>query len=414
MPIPDLTAGPATDAVDLDWDVDRSRARGCKRWSQYGPEVLDLGVAEMDLPVAPPILAAVRDAVERQAFGYPLADELSGVPEVASSWLRGHHGLDVEPGGIRLLPELMRGLTAAITHLTQPGSAVAVPTPTYGRFFDAIGVAGRTAVQVPMVAGPDGCRLDLDRLDGALRAGAGSVLLCHPSNPTGRVFDPSHLRELATLADHHGVRVISDEIHAPLRYDTDPDTGSDTGFVPYAAVSQAARDHAITLFSATKAWNFPGLRCGLVALTNEHDRTGWARLPRAEVGGVSPLGMRATTAAFTAGGPWLDRARRHLAANRALLGTLLDEAGLPGVYTPPQATYLAWLDLRRFGLADPARDLLETAGVAVTAGDDHGAGGDGHVRLNFATPPDVLADAVHRIATAVRREGRARPCSYDA
>ncbi|WP_433519837.1 MalY/PatB family protein [Nonomuraea sp. CA-143628] len=370
-------------AIDLDWDLERSRARRNKRWSQYGRDIIDLTVAEMDLPVAGPILAAVQDDVRRQAFGYPLADELSEVPQAAAEWLTEVHGLTVGPDRVRLLPELMRGVTMSIRHLTRAGSPVAVPAPTYGRFFDAIRIAGREAVEVPMRIGERGHELDLDGIDRALRAGAGSVLLCHPSNPTGRLFDRDQLRGLAELAARHGARVISDEIHAPLRYHLD--------FIPYGSID----DNAITLISATKAWNFPGLRCGLIAFSNPDDARLWQSLPRAAVGGMSPLGMTATVAALRDGGPWLREAVRFLDGNRKLVTNMV--ADLDIGYIEPDASFLAWLDLRRFGLADPAAHLLDRTDVATTSGADHGASGNGFVRLNFATPPDVLTDALDRV-----------------
>ncbi|MFI9507855.1 MalY/PatB family protein [Nocardia sp. NPDC052566] len=371
--------------MNFSWTLEQARARGNKRWNTYRDGILDLTVAEMDLPTPPPVLAAVRDSVDRQSFGYPVADEDSGIPEVVSDYLLAEHGLAVTPGDVRLLPELMRGISQAIVHLTPAGTPVVVPTPTYGRFFDAIAVAGRAAVEVPMQACDDGYRLDLDRIDAELAAGARCVLLCHPGNPTGRVFGAAELAALAEIAVRWGARVISDEIHAPIRYDG-------VEFRSYASVSESARETGITLFSATKAWNFPGLRCGLVAFTNEADRKIWSGLPRAAVGGMSPLGMRATVAALTAGGPWLTSTLGFLDRNRQTLARELPRE----IYRPSEATYLAWVDLRGV-TQDPVRRLAEL-GVAVSDGADHGRGGAGFVRLNFATQPGVLAEALHRMA----------------
>ncbi|GAA3525725.1 pyridoxal phosphate-dependent aminotransferase [Amycolatopsis ultiminotia] len=381
----------------FEWDVAKSRQRRTKRWSVYGPEVVDLTVAEMDLPIAEPIMAALRDALERQTVGYPIPGPQSGLPETAAKWLTEVHGLPVDAGAVRLLPELMKGITNAVREFTPAGAAVVVPTPTYRSFFGAVELAGRSAVEVPMLRDADGYHLDCERIDEALAAGAGSVLLCHPANPVGRLFRPSELQQLAAVVDRHGARVISDEIHAPLRYQRD--------FVPYAAVGEIARRHAVTLFSATKAWNIPGLRCGFAALTNPVDVERWDRLPGAATGGISPLGMVASAAAFEYGGSWLERAIEALAGNRALLERRFAEAGLAEVYAPSEATYLAWLDLRRLGAADPAAILREKTGVATTAGPEHGSAGAGFARLNFATPPDVLDDAVSRIIDFVRTAG---------
>ncbi|MGV9803016.1 MalY/PatB family protein [Mycobacterium sp. NPDC003449] len=373
----------------FDWNLERSRSRGTKRWSVYGPDVIDLTVAEMDLPTAGPIVDAVRAAVDRETFGYPIPPRGSGLLEIAAGWLGRQHGLTVDPAGIAILPELMRGITNALNLYTPAGSPVVVPTPTYRSFFGAIQNAGRAIVETPMLCGDDGYRLDLDGIDAALAAGARAVLLCHPANPVGRVFGVDELTALADIVERHDAVVISDEIHAPLRYDVD--------FVPYASIDDRARDHSVTLFSATKAWNIAGLRTGFIALTNRRHREAWAALPGAATGGISPLGMVATAAAFEHGEPWLRQALEFLDGMRRSLHDVFGDGGLAHIYTPPEGTYLAWLDLRCTGLVNPAALLLDEYQVATTPGPDHGLAGKGFVRLNFATEPDVLLESARRI-----------------
>ncbi|MHA6632069.1 MalY/PatB family protein [Pseudonocardia sichuanensis] len=374
------------------WTVDDSRARRCKRWSQYPAEVIDLTVAEMDLPVADPVLAAVRDAVDRQAFGYPLPEHASRLPAVAADWL-GSQGLPVPAEQVRLISDVIKAIVIGLRYLSPEGSPIVVITPTYSRFQDAVDAAGRVGIQVPMRAGPDGYALDLPAVEDALRSGARTVLLCNPSNPVGRVFRRDELAGLSELVERFGARTISDEIHAPLTYDR--------RFVSYASVSDVAAAHSFTVTSASKAWNIPGLRCAIVALTNPDDVARWDALPRAAKGGISPLGMEATIAAFSRGRPWLDNALGVLDGNRRALAAQLEGAGLDEVMHLPEATYLAWFDLRRLGVDDVRQFLLERAGVATTSGEEHGAGGAGFVRANFATPPDVLSDALDRIIDAV-------------
>lgn len=384
-------AGPGADL--LGWTAAHSRARRNKRWSVYPEDVIDLTVAEMDVPLAEPIMATLRDAVDRQAFGYPLPDAASGLPEVASTWLAGQ-GLTVPAEQVRLMPDVIKGMVLAIKHLTPPGTPVAVITPTYSRFRDAVAAAERPIIEVPMQRYGHRYAPDLGAVERALRDGARTVLLCNPSNPVGRVFSPAELNQLADLVHSYGARTISDEIHAPLTYET--------GFTPYASLSPAAAVHSITLTSASKAWNIPGLRCAVVVLTNPADTPVWDGLPRATKGGISPLGIEATITAFQHGAPWLATVMGLLDTNRRLLVDRAEAAGLHDIVHLPEATYLAWFDLRRFGLDDPRQFLLREAGVATTAGDEHGAGGEGFLRINFASAPDVLEQAVARMATALR------------
>lgn len=380
----------------MSWTVQKSRARRCKRWSLYPPGIVDLTVAEMDLPTAEPIMDCLRDAVERQAFGYPLPDHASRLPAVAASWLA-DRGLVVGSQQIRLMPDVIKGVVLALQHFTAPDTPIAIVTPTYSRFFDAVDAAGRRAIEVPMRRDESGYRLDASRIEDALRQGARTVLLCNPSNPTGHVFTTAELTELSSLVERYGARTISDEIHAPLCYTTE--------HVPYASVASTAAAHSITVTSASKAWNIPGLRCALVVLTNPADIPRWEQLPRAAKGGISPLGIEATVAAFTEGQPWLEKVLGILDANRTVMAGHLADAGMPELMHLPESTYLAWFDLRPYGLADARRFLLEEAEVATTGGPEHGQGCDGFVRVNFATPQDVLLTGLDRIVGALRQHG---------
>lgn len=375
----------------VEWTIEHSRARRCKRWSLYPPDVLDLTVAEMDLPTAEPVLASIQDAVDRQAFGYPLPDHETLLPTVTAKWLAGQ-GLSVAPEQVNLIADVIKGMVLALKHLTPAGPA-AVITPTYSRFFDAVQAAERSLVEVPMRMSAGHYALDIAGIERAMRDGARTVLLCNPSNPVGRAFDQDELGELSAVVEHYGGRTISDEVHAPLTYERK--------FVPYASVNAVAAAHSITLTSASKAWNMPGLRCALMVFTNSADQPAWDALPRASKGGISPLGIEATIAAFTEGQPWLDSALTQLNTNRLTMAEQLRDNGLEDVMIPAEATYLAWLDLRRLGLADPSRYLLDNVSVATTSGSEHGSSGTGFVRVNFATPPNVLTEAMDRIVDSL-------------
>jgi cystathionine beta-lyase len=115
------------------------------------------------------------------------------------------------------------------------------------------------------------------------------------------------------------------------------------------------------------------------------------------------LGVLASVAAFTDGLPWLDAVRGQLDQNRWLLSRLLAEQLPQAGYVPPQASFLAWIDCRELRLdADPAEVFLDRGRVALSPGPDFGPEGQGFARLNMGTSPDLLGEAVRRMATAVR------------
>jgi cystathionine beta-lyase len=198
---------------------------------------------------------------------------------------------------------------------------------------------------------------------------------------------------IAAVVQRHGGRVFSDEIHAPLVY-------PGRRHVPYASLSPVTAGHTLTATSASKAWNLAGLKCAQVVLSNDADRETWSRVGKLAEHGAATLGVVANTAAYAEGGPWLADVLSYLDGNRRLLGEHVAEL-LPGVgYTPPEGTYLGWLDFRDTGPADPAPYFLERAGVAMTDGALCGDAGRGFGRLNFALPRPILRAAVERIAAA--------------
>jgi cysteine-S-conjugate beta-lyase len=205
------------------------------------------------------------------------------------------------------------------------------------------------------------------------------------------VHTADELRSVAELAARHDVRVVADEIHAPLVL-------GEARFVPYLSLPEAAS--GLALLSASKAWNLAGAKAAL-AVAGERAAADLGRLPAEASHGASHLGVLSHTVAFRDGGDWLDALLAGLTRNRRLLVELLAEH-LPEVgYRPGDATYLAWLDVRALGLGDePAAAFLERGRVALSAGRDFGTGGAGHVRLNFGTSPALLTEGVRRLTAA--------------
>jgi cystathionine beta-lyase len=376
---------------DLDrLDVETLRQAGLK-WSVY-PDAIGAFIAEMDFGTAPAVNHALHAAVDAGIFGYLPRALVQEHGEAVAAWSRDRYGWAVDPDDVRPVADVLEALKVTIEHFSRPGSPVILPTPAYMPFVTVPPAVGRAVIEVPMVEVDGRARYDLDAVDAAFRAGGDLLVLCNPHNPIGRVLEPSEAAALAEVVDRHGGRVFSDEIHAPLVF-------PGHRHVPYASVSALHASHTITATSASKAWNLPGLKCAQVILSNDADREVWKRVAYLAEHGAANLGVIANTAAYRAGGDWLDEVLAYLDGNRLALVGLVDRL-LPGVrYTPPEGTYLAWLDFRGTPLADrPARHVLEHAAVALTEGALCGAAGRGFARLNFATPRPVLTRAVEQMS----------------
>lgn len=389
--------------------LDRLRERTSMKWRTHPADVLPLWVAEMDVLLAPEIASELHDAISVGDTGYPagsgLAEALTGFAERRWGWS------GVDPSRVATVPDVMMGVVQVLRLVTDPGDTVVVNAPVYA----FVAYDDRVVVEAPL--GED-LRIDLTALEETFRTASATsrnvaYLLCNPHNPTGTVHTPGELAAVAALARAHGVRVVADEIHAPLVL-----TGA--RFTPYLSVPGS--EDAFSLMSATKGWNLAGLKAALVVAAPEVAAD--LRAMPEEVGhGASHLGVVAHTAAFRHGDRWLDALLRGLDANRTLLGDLLD-AHPPRVrWTPPEGTYLAWLDCRALGLgsgeerttgepavvidlAGPARFFLDEARVALSSGHVFGTGGAGRVRLNVATSAAVLTEAVMRMGRAAAQDRR--------
>ena len=371
-------------------DLDRLRRRTSAKWRHYSDDVLPLWVAEMDATPDPAIAAAVTDALASGDTGYPAGHACAAAMArfAADRW-----GWCFDPAATVAVTDVMTGIVELVRVLSPDGEAIVLTPPVYPPFHHVPKTLGRPVLSAPL--GADG-RLDLAVLDAAFAeataGGRGAVLLLsNPHNPTGTVHTAVELTEVARLARHHGVRVLSDEIHAPLVMPT-------STFTPYLTVPETGPDLAVA--SASKGWNLAGFKAAVI-VPGADAASSLRVLPR-EGSYAGHLGLIAHTAAFDHARPWLDAAVAGIDANRRAFTDLLRERLPAARYIPPESTYLAWIDCRELGLGDdPAAAFLERGRVALSSGTAFGAGGAGHVRLNLATSPAILAEAVTRMASVV-------------
>lgn len=369
------------------------RARTSEKWTAYPSDVLPLFVAEMDYPLADPIIRTLVNRVRASDTGY--VGDPGPLPAAFAHFAATTWGWRVDPERVRTTTDVSVAIVETLRLAIAPGDGVVITPPVYPPFFDLVPEAGGVVVEVPLVDDAGVWSLDLDALERAFVAGAKAFLLCNPHNPLGLVHPREQLAAVADLAAKYGVTVVSDEIHGPFAH-------SGVEFVPFLTVSDAARQWGVSVTSASKTWNLAGTKCALLVAAGATTDAMLARLPE-EVGfRTSLLGLHASVAAFAEGEPWRQGALRSIEASRDLLGTLLAEH-LPEVgYRLPRASYLAWLDLRNLHWGDdPGSRALDTARVALNRGIDFGTQGAGFVRLNFACSPEVLTEAVTRLAAAL-------------
>ena len=373
---------------------DQLRARGGGKWIKYPSDVIPAFVADMDFGVAPSVQEAVKRFTDTQDYGYGQLTDTIPLFEAFSAWMARRYQWQPDPSLTHANTDVVQGLVSTLVAFSEPGDGIVAQTPIYPPFLSTIAGTGRHLVENPLVDNGTRFVVDVEGLERAA-AQASMILLCNPHNPTGRVLDRSELEAIASIAANHNLTIVADEIHADLVY-------PGARHIPMETIAAAA-ERTVTLTSATKGFNIAGLRASIAhfgspALKDRFDK----RLPERLLGGPSRLGVAATIAAWSGGEPWLNEVMLYLDRNRQQVTQWAAQANLG--HHMPEATYLAWMDCRRLDLPQgrtPQQHFLEHANVALNEGLDFGEPGQGHVRLNFATSAEILAEVLERLGRAL-------------
>ena len=357
------------------------------KWRKYdGRDILPMWVADMDFAAPPAVLEALQARLAHGVFGYGAPPEFA--PVIADALLR-DYGWTVQPDWIVPFPGLVCGLNVAARAIGGEGDALLTATPVYPHLFTSAVNQGRESLRIGLDAAHD-WTWDLQALCAATTARTRGLMLCHPHNPIGRVWNAGELQAIADHAAQNDLIVVSDEIHCDLILEPG------LRHRPFALQSADAAARSITLMAPSKTYNIPGLGAAFAVIPSDSLRRRFEKAMAGIVPHVNILGYAATVAAYRDCTAWRAELLDYLRANRERVLTLDGAGGLRVV--KPEATYLAWIDCRALGVADP-QHFFEEAGVGLSPGRDFGA--EGFVRLNFGCSRALLEEALRRMRAAV-------------
>ena len=370
-----------------------------EKWRAFPSDVLPLPVAEMDFPVAAPIRETLHSMVEHSDMGY-----LGAIPELGSSFAAfaaSRWDWTVDPARVRAATDVGVGVVEILRVFTKAGDGVLISSPVYQNFYTWINETKVKCVDVPFIHQQSddvslAWSIDWKGIEEAYSSGIKVHLLCSPHNPIGRVYSKEELSKFIALAVKYNVIIISDEIHSPLEYSEHP-------FIPILTLGKEAESHCVVVTAASKGWNIAGLKCAIIVSASETMHEKLNALPPALHYRASLLGAFATAVAFDKCVPWLDAVITQLDHNRHLISQLLREHLPEVIYNPPQHSYLAWFDLSALNLGnEPTTVLLEKSKVALNAGHIYGAQWGQFARMNFATSPEIITQAITQMARGIR------------
>lgn len=382
---------------DFDTFVER-RSSGCVKWNYFDHDVLPMWVADMDFKAPDAVIEALKERAEHGIFGYHM--DVPGLREVIVERLATRHNMTVEKEHLAFMPGLVMGLNFVSRLFGTPDEAVLTQTPVYPPFLSAPKNQNRPLQTAPLTMTRDGNRiryeLDMDALEAAVTPQTKLFILCNPHNPSGRVWTRAELEQIAEFSLRHDLIVVSDEIHCDLVY-------PEYQHISIASLSPEIAARTVTLLAPSKTFNVPGLGASFAVVQNPDMLKTLRDWVFGNGAGVNIMGYTAMLAAYSEGQEWLDNVLPYLQVNRDVAIDYIGE-NMPDILTTsPEGTYLLWMDCRALNLPEgksPQQYFLEKGRVALNDGSGFGAGGEGFVRLNFATTRDTVLEGLRRMKTA--------------
>ncbi len=407
---------PEHDVFDFDEEFDRF-GTDCTKWDgavqDMGvPIEVGMGIADTDFRAAPCITRAIAERCAHENWGY--LRRPAKYSEAVAEWNHRRYGIEIDPGDLVWTTGVHPALIAALQTFAPPGSRVLMTTPVYSGFYSDLRFTRTITEDSPMVLGDDGVyEVDFDDFE-RRAARSNAFILCNPQNPTGNCWSEEDLLRMGEICLRHRVVVLADEIHCDF-------VMAGQKYVPFASLpDREIVDNSITFKAASKSFNLAALKVSWWYSTNAAYHERMSANSRAD---LPTLGMVANHAAITEGEPWFEQLLSYIDANQDFTEAYIAE-NLPLVrYKKAQGTYLAWLDVRELSEAIGAeriaadetasgskivapedviqRWVAKNAGVFLGPGDDYGAGGGGHMRMNLGTQRSRIKRAIDNMAAAV-------------
>ena len=367
------------------------RLQGSERAGQSaapGPGVIPLQTGDPDFPTPPHIVEALNDAVERGYTHYP---PYQGDPElraVIADQLSQRSGVTWTADDVAITNGGSGAIYAGMVAYLDPGDQVLVPQPTFSLYGDVATSVGAVVTDVPLT---EELHLDL----GALRAAAGPrarmLILCNPCNPTGTVFRRDELEDLAAFCVERDLLLLVDEAYDHILFD---------GRTHVSALDLPdMADRLLFVDTFSKTYAMTGWRLGYLAALGGMAKSGMIA-HRTAVGTVNWAVQRAGLVALTTPSDWPDRMVQEYAVRRDMLDELLRDAE-GASWRPPEGTFYAFVKYKADLSAREMTAFLLERGVAVRSGTEFGPGGEGHVRLSFATSRENIREGARRLAAAL-------------
>ena len=366
-------------------------------------EFIRMWVADMEFATAPAVCQAMKERIDRRIFGYT---NVFGTDyyEALKKWCEDLYGWSFPQEELTFSSGIIPALYELAEDLLEKDETILITTPAYG-FFQHTAEYNHVGLSCSPLKRVDGM-FQIDFEDFERRAADPKtklILWCNPHNPTGRMWTEEELAKVGEIAKKYDLWLISDEIHCDL-------IRHGKRHIPMGKVLPDYKKLIICM-SASKTFNLAGLMFSNIIIRDPKLRDTFTQKDK-NVGFVNPVSLAAHTAAYQKGREWLEELKLYLDENFAFLDSFLKKYFPEAVYNIPEATYLAWIDMRNClpGVENLPDFFANKAGVLLEGGDGLFVGNaNGYIRLNLAMPRAMLECGLNRMKDAMeqyRKEGQ--------
>ena len=360
-------------------------------------DVLPMWVADMDFPTPPFVTETISRRLSQKVLGY--TERSTEYLDAICRWNKQQYGVEVHPEMISYIPGVVNGIFLATQVFSEKGDRILVHDPVYPPFRRVPETSGRQMVLSPLQRTKEGYQMDLDRFRHDIQ-GCKIFILCNPHNPGGICWSADTLREVAHICYEAGVLVISDEIHCDLLHQS-------RKHIPFASVSEEAKENSITLQACTKTFNLPGVVAAQAIVYNPRLRnTFFSYIQGSDMDLGNIFAFDCVRACYSPEGlEWKEQLLNYVGDN---IDLLLEE--LPSICPHirpirPQASFLVFLDCREMGFSSQEELVsffVQDAKLGLNSGAEFGPSGEGYMRMNLGCTHATLREALSRLKQATQ------------
>ena len=362
------------------------------RWGRT--DLLPMWVADMDFKTPPFIVEVMKKRMECEVFGYTVKPE--SWYEAIISWQKRRHKWTITKEMISFVPGVVPALAMAVQAFTQRGEKVMIQQPVYNPFAQVIRNNHRELVNCPLELKDGQYHINFKLFEKKIK-GCKLFLFCHPHNPGGRVWTREELKKVATICAQNNVIIVADEIHADL-------TLLPYEHIPFASVSEEAKQNSVVFASPSKAFNMAGLATSYAVIANPTLRRRFESYVEGnELAGGNVFAFNTVVAAYNKGEEWLQQMLTYVQGNIDEVVSYIKE-NIPQLKVIiPQASYLVFIDFSALHLnqKDIVALCTNRAHLALNDGSIYGEEGNGYMRINLACPRSVVRQALAQLKDAI-------------